>query len=208
MVHESLVEKVGDRGTGAQRLRVRPEHQPSGNFQRRALAAVGAFAGQGHARRDLEPRIDVGEANPQREDGGSVGRHRHVFRHDALDQAGRGEGRIVEWIGRRIAWIIGRRRWLRCRFVGGGLHQYRGDVGAGLAVPLQPSVHLALGGRPFPCGGPSGEQANSCAKCCAGVFFFRWTRMMTWINAFSARFRSDRRQLDRRRRWDACRARA
>src|SRR5262245_47468696 len=68
-----LIEKVGNRRPGAEGERVRPEHEAARHLQGGALAAVWPLADQRHARRDLEPRVDMREANPQCEDGGGVG---------------------------------------------------------------------------------------------------------------------------------------
>ena len=74
------------------------------NTRRRATSSAvllplsGSLADQSHARRDPEPRIDMREANPQRENDGEVRRHRHVLGQDALDQADRSKRWTIEWI--------------------------------------------------------------------------------------------------------------
>src|SRR5262249_54163429 len=140
----AFVEEVGDRCAGAKRLRVRAQHETPRYVQSRGLAAIRVLADERNPRSDTELRMNVRKANPQRIDGGDVWRHRHILRGDPMHKPSRRELRVLERVRLRIT-RIGRWWWGRLgRIIGRGLREDCFDVGAGLAMLLEPGVDLPL----------------------------------------------------------------
>src|SRR5262249_31929527 len=140
------VEIVADRCGRAERFLVGPEYKMPSNLECGALARVRPLADHCYPRRDLELQIDVGEHNRKRVDDLNVPLHRQILADNSVHEPNSGKFRVLERMWLRITRIRRRRRRRLRSIVDRGLRKNRLDVGAGLAVLLEPSIDLALSG--------------------------------------------------------------